>query len=289
MISLKATVVDSCLYQLLQKSGEGVVHSVFNTAINFKIENKIITALGSKRDVSPYSLVLYSFSGDFSFAQKGDLITYESGVISGDSFLINTMSASVVDLHLNVKKAVSDYKNRGETAFSLCEKFEYSQESLLTLIPMEFGLESKLKPNIYSSFLQERFSRLASLTKQQNYKEVSKIGKDIAGCGIGLTPSSDDFVIGFVAGCHCLGVNPKLLNILVEGMVGHTNEISLKGLELAGLGYFNQSILQLLELMFFRESMSLPQLEEGLSLVSKYGSTSGLDILSGVIYSCLAL
>ena len=146
-------------------------------------------------------------------------------------------------------------------------------------------LWSSLGQNIWSQFLSDRINTLRKVVNQQNFSACPQVGRSIAGCGPGLTPSSDDFLVGLFASLYsslerdtakelCLG--------LAEGAVPATGSVSAGFIESGARGYFSEDILHLAAAFFDTKTLDdLPLLADNLC---RLGSTSGPDTMTGFYF-----
>jgi len=174
-------------------------------------------------------------------------------------------------------------------------------ESIAPLLCNMFdGLPFNCTDNIYSSFLLERAKGLYKILSTldinscTDINSYTEIGQRFAGCGPGLTPSSDDFLCGVFASLYGLA-NAGMLEYktvqcvcieLAKGAAPNTTAISSAFLVNASRGRFNEAVLDLVKACFI---CTKPDVTEALAIkVSGFGATSGLDILSGIWFGFAA-
>jgi hypothetical protein len=113
----------------------------------------------------------------------------------------------------------------------------------------------------------------------------------IAGCGIGLTPSSDDMLLGYVCTYYPLarvkGLKrreaPAMGRSACYAAAERTNDISGAFLIQCGDGLASQNILDLLNVIF--SGAPAEQLQTPVSRILSIGSSSGSDIFCGIVLS----
>lgn len=157
------------------------------------------------------------------------------------------------------------------------------------------GKEPEIPLNHWCTFILPRMRRLPTVMLQGGEAEAAKAGAALAGCGPGLTPSSDDFLTGFIAAAlalHRAGVynapNAKrACKALANAAAEKTGDISAMYLKAAGDGLFGQSILNLLASFFSVQDEE--KLEKAAAEVIDFGSSSGTDILAGVWFALHSL
>ncbi len=115
-------------------------------------------------------------------------------------------------------------------------------------------------------------------------KSCSKPGFmcDLLGCGDGLTPAGDDFLLGAVMALHFLTIEPHA-SLLAESIVnkapGRTNAISLAHLHAACEGQANELLMNFFSACIGSDE---PELKACIEQLSNFGHSSGRYTLSGV-------
>jgi hypothetical protein len=127
----------------------------------------------------------------------------------------------------------------------------------------------------------------------------------VAGCGIGLTPSADDALVGIIAmfqgarryatgregplasGLRWTEILPvRDVGPLADLLRGRTTDVSMKYLICAQEGRFSAPLLALLSGVFADPD---PGIADLLSAVAACGSSSGMDTILGIGIACGAL
>ena len=109
----------------------------------------------------------------------------------------------------------------------------------------------------------------------------------IAGCGIGLTPSADDFLCGVMAAllasalaCGQARDWLPLTDAMARRAAPRTNLISAAFLRQAACGQLSSDVLSFIQTLYSRVlSLRLPSAAMN---VIAFGETSGTDILTGI-------
>jgi len=99
---------------------------------------------------------------------------------------------------------------------------------------------------------------------------------DLVGLGVGLTPSGDDFLCGFLAGLRCRG---QVLGVDLEAGLGATGDISASLLRWAGLGYWPEPLIDLAVAMVGEQASEAVL---ALEVLCTLGHTSGADMATGL-------
>ena len=157
------------------------------------------------------------------------------------------------------------------------ETSEYAPESLAPLI-------CALPHNAHSAFLEPRVKHLREALRLRWAADWETVGRDIAGCGPGATPASDDLLIGVLA---VLQFDPVLQGEavpgIVQGALPHTTAVSRAYLKAAGEGRFHPAVESLFAASG-REAVIRAARE-----LAEQGATSGLDLLTGIFLGLEAI
>ncbi|EGO7554558.1 DUF2877 domain-containing protein [Enterococcus faecalis] len=147
-----------------------------------------------------------------------------------------------------------------------------------------------LFPASPSTFLFDSYSRTQIQKEmihfQQAWEQKSfKIALDcltkILGLGIGLTPTGDDFITGLLASFSALKQLPSNFQQLAVLAKERTNAVSYAEIHEA----VNERFSQLVQRVFLSiESGNTNEMAQAVSALEEVGSTSGSDILCGIIF-----
>lgn len=130
---------------------------------------------------------------------------------------------------------------------------------------------------------EELFRRLSAFCRSLSCGGAEEALLSCAGMGCGLTPSSDDALVGILAAQaggilpESRRINPRILWRTLEG---RTTWVSRKYLCCAAEGRFSQPLRALFE------ERSPDALELRLKAAAAVGSTSGRDTLTGIVLAC---
>ena len=153
------------------------------------------------------------------------------------------------------------------------------------------ALVTRCKSNVYADFLAPRLPRLFAAVATGDAAEAGEAAARIAGCGVGLTPSSDDLLTGYMAMLHALSAIGVLGDVvpLTRAMAARaaqkTNRISGAFLLQSGAGYVSEDVLRLLQLLC--SDSDAQQIERAAARVAAFGSTSGSDMLTGIVLAII--
>lgn len=153
------------------------------------------------------------------------------------------------------------------------------------------ALVTRCKSNVYADFLAPRLPRLFAAVAAGDAAEAGEAAERIAGCGVGLTPSSDDLLTGYMAMLHALsaigvlGDVVPLTRAMAVRAAQKTNRISGAFLLQSGAGYVSEDVLRLLQLLC--SDSDAQQIERAAARVAAFGSTSGSDMLTGIVLAII--
>jgi hypothetical protein len=120
------------------------------------------------------------------------------------------------------------------------------------------------------SALERRFADAVALLPRR----FEEGGRLLVGLGSGLTPSGDDFLVGWLAAERCLGCAPSPLN----GLKAETNVVSAAFLDAAERGLFSSALVGLAQSMVQAQGCAA-----AFDVLAGVGHSSGLDAATGLI------
>lgn len=242
----------------------GTIHSIFHKAINLKLEEgDMLSLLVSRIDKSPTSIILNLDSFTPFNAKVGDEFYIE------DKKLIVGLEEISLDhaFKYELKLPNIDKKSRFlEDNLSIAHEY---MDSLIKNVnnPMELLIFRKLKESANNLKLG---------------LEIGLIFKSLIGMGIGLTPSGDDFLVGFMSVAFLEVSGMENFKAAFESLIFEarslTNEISYSVLKNASRGYFKQIYSDFID-SFFTSTIR----DEDFEAILKMGYSSGRDTLLGII------
>ena len=283
---MQATAVCKRLFTLSQGSERiGTVHSVFDHAVNLEIgEDCLIGLIAQTKALTPYAV---SVRTNESFAQtvRAGMVAYlGEGILSipEAGITLDLSCANPIDLSVD-----SIVLGNHLEALALLEK-RISQaldgvDTEASLAPLATGAEG----NVYTRFLAPRLERFFSAVKLGAWDEAVQAAANCAGCGMGLTPSSDDLLCGYFTTLHLLyrangNTNTKAhIQHLAQAAASKTNRISASFLLESGMALANEAVLDL-----FRSTdleFDTFSADRAIARVLAIGSTSGADTLTGMV------
>ncbi len=268
----------------------GEIIAVFDHAANVMTKTGLVTVLTRDRTLIPHSIRLCDNIPFPAMGWERDSLVRmdESGVseISGRR-LVNLKTAAVTDLNI----------------YSRLKPFESASASVLSAEPILRCLRrradvnglsvivTELGTNPFADLIRPRLQALFLAVAHHDENGASAAAARIAGCGPGLTPSSDDLLSGYMAALHAFkaaGLRKDSIVQLTRRMASSaaekTNSISAAFLLQSGNGYASEEMILLLrEVLTGAEDKA----ELAAARVGMLGSTSGSDMLCGVALAIL--
>jgi hypothetical protein len=268
------------------------IHSIFKRVINIiSSDNILYTVSNISTDNAPYTLKT-DFKGNFN-----EEITKEDKIIIGDkSIEIGSVRIDLSDIVLwnPIGKKVRDYSDlnieknikifdslivdNGESGGC---KYYYLKNFLNisadTTNPVEDQLSKRID-EFYKSLLD-------------NNLDVENI-KNLIGLGIGLTPSGDDFLTGFLASLSVFEKNKDLhdkISFFIKPLIHSTTDISAAMLKASIEGKYRELLSEFI--YSFLES-DVDNFTKSFNNLLSIGSSSGTDMIIGAVlgihYSSIA-
>ncbi len=267
----------------------GKVLAVFEHAICLATLFGLVTILTAKRGLQPFSLVLTHKSelSQLGCAADQQVLLLESRICF-ETFNVILAKTMVIDLSIrnNFSEGTlkSDYKRYLPLLLGLLSTDKRS--GCLDALVLE-GKESVFSERLKSPVLQ-----LAKAVSDQDALQAGKEAELIAGCGIGLTPSSDDFLVGYMTMLHAMCIEytgerrKKMMDILHtigQKAALKTNVVSGAFLLQSSCGYVSEDMICLLRQL--RKKDEEQAVRHAAQRVLAFGSTSGRDMLTGVVFA----
>ena len=141
-------------------------------------------------------------------------------------------------------------------------------------LPRNSGFRRALA--LHMQFAAEEF--LAALCEGPQ-RRLRNAVKQIAGCGLGLTPSGDDFIAGALIALRLLNKNEELARQIARA-AQTDNALSAHFIELAAEGRAPEDVKQLSDAL---ANGATRDVREAAFRVIKHGETSGADLATGLL------
>lgn len=276
----------------------GHVHSIFSSAINILADDgRLISIIKSEKGIGPYSIAVKceeNFLNILIRCNEEVRITPER--LRFKNFDINLNTDIPIDLSLDLTK-------QRESNILLLDKklmdlkkylmINGNTQGILSILSnIEYGLkydEVKMSDSTYGSLIP-KLNRFIGAFKYRTYDDLSEITRDVVGFGMGLTPSSDDFLCGIMAallyGSNFTNYNyDYFLDIfgeMIQKIKNKTTLISENFLLNSSKGIYPLFMKELCEYLFFEEVYEKQQMRKLVQKTLSFGATSGSDILCGI-------
>ncbi|MFZ5943065.1 MAG: DUF2877 domain-containing protein [Bacillota bacterium] len=264
----------------------GTIHSVFNSSCNIKLtEGPILTIQTAKVAKTPMSLCLPQLGDIYSLSFKpGEPVFFNSVTnglkIGGNSFFLR--DAQKFSTYISIKKheiKIADYKT------SLGIFFQQKPAKLYDIImgdasenitPIEKALANEISKAL-------NISKQGFLNQDENLI-VTGISK-LLGLGMGLTPSGDDLLLGFLT---ILSIK-KNYSIMIENIKHQILGIAKKStteISCEFINYFfkHNFAMPVFHLIVALNEDNLVLFEKSLPIISSIGHSSGQDFLTGLFF-----
>ena len=283
---MDATTVCKLLFALSNEQAHtGTVHSVFEHAVNLEIADRfgLIGLIAEKQTLTPYAV---SVRGDTSFI--------EAGIRAGMAAFIQQGHITIPEAGVTLDLSTADQVDLSVDAIdSLCEK--KAADALLTKISRALQgaeQESGLAPlitggeNTYTRFLKPRLTALFAAVSGGDDAAAIQAASKIAGCGMGLTPSSDDLLSGYfltlrlLLSRHDRANRGEWIQRMAQAAAERTNRISATFLLQSGEGLANAAVYILLRVA--GRPSEAETVDRAIARILEIGSTSGADMLTGI-------
>ena len=273
------------------------VHSVFDRAVNLVTPLGLVTLLPNCRPLYPFSVRIDT---DIPFPALGLRPDMSAMLLPGEAsagtLRVDLTNALDTDLSVLERKELivpPDLSDRLERLAGVIGE-EGKPEGMA---PLVFHLEEgssadyaeRFPHNHYTAFLLPRVRRLFDALHTGQIVEISAAAGAMAGCGPGLTPSSDDFLCGMMAAMLARGgARGRVLRTMdITQRMGcaarvKTNVISGSFLIRSSQGLLSADVLDTVGQLF--SNGPTQSLESAASRVITFGETSGTDILSGIYF-----
>jgi hypothetical protein len=266
----------------------GEVLAAFDHAVNLSTELGLVSVLTQERALLPCSIQLpkrQAITGEAPFPladwERGSPIRLDAlGLYAGGGGrLVSLAGASPVDL------SIYNRLTAGGNPLPMP-----GAEPVIDWL-LRHGDAAGLAPlvtngtdNPYTALIRPRLPALLAAVREKDAARAAEAAAQMAGCGPGLTPSSDDLLAGYMAALHALAACGHMAAVLpmtarmAQRAANKTNRISGAFLLHSGNGQASEDVLALLEALF----LGTDGLNEAIARVGAYGSTSGADILTGI-------
>lgn len=276
----------------------GRVHSVFNNVMNIKIDGELLTIGNVNVGIGPKTALINENINfiDLKILQnmvvkkkKDEMAIEELGI----EFLYQLREIWDSSPELDYKKISTDelyYK------MNRLERIIFIDGDPDSISPIVFDLKSDFEwlgdiethpigfTDKHMNFIVVRIKNLLDAVEKDLWGDVDDLAKSVIGFGPGLTPASDDFVLGLMTGLLYSSRNYnkdiEAHQHFVKLINGRTTDISYEGLINASIGKVNQVVKE--AVLSILSNCSTEEMTDKVDELIKIGQTSGTDILTGI-------
>lgn len=282
---------DRDFYKLLEYMNEGylgIVHSIYSKVINFLSKTgKIYSITSEKIDNGPFSLKVNSKGIDFkelNIREKDKVFKINGFInIAGKiNFKTNKKTNLWIAKTKKVENINKDILNKNIKYFNKII-FKRENPSGSKYYYFRDNPNFRYKPQIIERELFIRIERFLEDIRQDELDKRSIIS--LIGLGIGLTPSGDDFLVGFISVLNIIDIDysrylkGKIIELINIDKVS-TTDISKHMLENALEGKFKEGIINFIYSLLEEDRKKL---EKSIKNILNIGSSSGMDLSIGII------
>ncbi len=292
----------SALSRLKVCGGEGVIHGVFDGAVNILLTNGLISLVPEAGERGPLNIMVRLPAGQQKMSSlgiaPGDMASVKGSTVEvGGRWLVSFGSA---EIYSPTRKLALPVLEEGGIAANL----EVARRTALLLGNMAGlgGLLALVQPrdanakasklNLFASAALPRVIRLEQAFRSEEKGELGDAVRELIGLGPGLTPSSDDMLAGLVLLCALYaknqGCRQRATQLVARATAaqsrGRTTILSEEFLGQAASGRGNERVMSLCTAMLTggRESV-----ERETKRVLAIGETSGTDTTLGILLGAM--
>ena len=285
-----AEAISAQLFELLPQQPEpAAVHSVFRTSANLLYQGQLVTLLDDTRPLYPCAVRL---GGPLPALTAGEpVLLCRERILFPRSGLTVTLDRALVTSLSLLSPPFTLQQPHPAAAEALRETIltRGKPEGFAPLLTILEASPSPLPDNPYVRYAADRIPALFAALRQRDAEAAGEAVYSIAGCGIGLTPSADDFLCGVMASvlasAIARGEHNEWLPItaaMAERAAPRTNLISAAFLRQAACGQLSSDVLTLIRTLY--SSVLSLRLPSAAMNVIAFGETSGTDILTGIYF-----
>lgn len=282
----------------------GTVHSVFHQACNVRLESHaLLTILPSEKDNVPHGIRLNTASQPtfLDLLRVGQSVACRGGIlrIGGTDFSIDLRTARPWDfdlkgLHIDLRQPAQAHSWTvawSELKTSRPRNDPWKIMDVFTPSKRQFGNSAASECLLRSS--AHTVPALLQATRDFQLEDVKASIRPLIGLGPGLTPSGDDFLVGYLAGLWSTAGNSSsrtqfltaLDRVLSETTLS-TNDISCTYLRSSAKGHVSEPIAKLAQQL--KRASNTSSVRTATRAALQVGHTSGTDGVLGLLLGCLA-
>lgn len=263
-------------------SFRGIIHSVFNSTLNIQNQDgdELFTIACKKLDNGPNTIII-----DLESLHNTGIDVKELVCISGKSMYIGKKLTISFENIRRWESKLPEYPNTIEVANrNLSFVKDYIEvHGRSGGVKIDFASDHVFAKEV-SRMIAERSQHLQQALLNGSSSSALEYAQSLIGLGPGLTPSGDDFLVGFFTAINVrnspLSSYQSFCGEVVQKAKALTNNISFMALKKASIGKVRESIIQLVSSIL---SGDRDELILSLNKVLHIGSSSGTDIALGLV------
>jgi hypothetical protein len=292
--SINAVSVGSYALEILKKGAVGEVHSTFERAFNALISGELVGIARSDVPKGPFNIItdIEPSNSMQPLVDKGERISVDENLLSFENGLALSLKGAEIwwpksgvkepiDIEL-VKRNLSLVKDIASCRNDGFGQLVHHIENMISGDPFNDGTLNLITrtglPNI---------ATLVSAVKYEDLDIVGQSAKNLVGLGLGLTPSGDDLLAGFMAGLWWTAnsfqgdlVRVDGINRTIARLAEGTTALSKQLLIRAADGEVNEAVERLLEAILAGNSEAVATATKRVLAI---GETSGVDSIIGIL------
>ncbi|MDO5026321.1 MAG: DUF2877 domain-containing protein [Tissierellia bacterium] len=267
-------------YEILKQKKSFDFFSKNSKAIYFKNNKDMVCLQINNTELSPISLIsdLNSLKDFITFPSTS--LIYKENTIFLDSYKFK-MNTNLYQSKIKIFS--SEIKNKDILILAM-----ENAKFILYKYPSH-GINQIYRENIKDKqiiieLIESRLNKIQDLIKNKEYDLGLKLLSKSIGLGLGLTPSMDDFITGFIASQMNFSlIDGEIFNKFIENVENQsysTTPVSQEFLRLSIKGHFSKPIVDFFASLYRQDS----NLDSIGSSFANLGASSGLDSLSGIYF-----
>lgn len=281
----------------------GTVHSVFRQACNIRIDpHRLLTLLPPEKGNVPHGIRLRTSSQPafLDLFHVGQPVACRGGILRTDGldFVVDLRTARL--WHIDLRKLHIDLRrpmHAQSWSVSWSELNTYRRQGDLPgIMDLSGHSEGRFIASATSEILRQQAARavpaLLRATSHLQLQDTVTAMRPLIGLGPGLTPSGDDFLVGYLTALWCtVGNDPSRKRFLTDlsselsQATRDTNQISYTYLRCATRGHVSEPIATLAQQI--AQSNDRNSVRAATQAALRIGHTSGSDGVLGLLLGCL--
>ena len=262
-------LISDYIVEIFSGRTSGIIHSMFSNSINIKVDGELIN-INSKHDfLSSFGLMTSKATIDeaLKFCESGNVVVIKNHEVilfgRAKEVKISLAHAKTVNLEIPKVSAINILQSK------VMEKLESLNLS------EKIGMENTPRLEQIMCYLSE-----SSLEDMEMNEDLMKY---LIGRGKGLTPSGDDFLIGFTMMLMSIEEDRHWTLHLAKMIQNKSTDISLAYYKALLDGHLSSYLKDFLQSI---QRLDQPNIDKNILTIIGYGHTSGYDTLLGVYIAC---